>query len=67
MATSKSYTQLLYAWEGWHDASGIPMRPLYQNFTALSNEAYRQDGKYRALEASVMAELISALVPPALP
>ncbi|XP_054986975.1 angiotensin-converting enzyme isoform X2 [Sorex araneus] len=44
LATSRSYTQLLFAWEGWHDASGIPLKPLYQNFTALSNKAYQQDG-----------------------
>uniref|UniRef100_A0A8C9JU00 Angiotensin-converting enzyme n=1 Tax=Panthera tigris altaica TaxID=74533 RepID=A0A8C9JU00_PANTA len=44
MAISRSYSVLLYAWEGWHNAVGIPLKPLYQNFTALSNEAYKQDG-----------------------
>ncbi|XP_077019647.1 angiotensin-converting enzyme isoform X3 [Tamandua tetradactyla] len=44
LASSRSYTMLLFAWEGWHDASGIPLKPLYQDFTALSNEAYRPDG-----------------------
>uniref|UniRef100_A0A8C5Z8C3 Angiotensin-converting enzyme n=1 Tax=Marmota marmota marmota TaxID=9994 RepID=A0A8C5Z8C3_MARMA len=43
MASSRSYAKLLFAWEGWHDAVGIPLKPLYQDFTALSNEAYRQD------------------------
>lgn len=46
MAISRSYSVLLYAWEGWHNAVGIPLKPLYQNFTALSNEAYKQDGEF---------------------
>uniref|UniRef100_A0A8C5KSE9 Angiotensin-converting enzyme n=1 Tax=Jaculus jaculus TaxID=51337 RepID=A0A8C5KSE9_JACJA len=44
LASSRSYSMLLFAWEGWHNAVGIPLKPLYQDFTALSNEAYRQDG-----------------------
>ncbi|XP_023585205.1 angiotensin-converting enzyme-like [Trichechus manatus latirostris] len=44
LASSRSYPMLLFAWEGWHDAVGIPLKPLYQDFTALSNEAYEQDG-----------------------
>ncbi|KAM4843363.1 angiotensin-converting enzyme isoform 1-T1 [Thomomys bottae] len=44
LATSRSYAMLLFAWEGWHDTVGIPLKPLYEDFTALSNEAYRQDG-----------------------
>ncbi|XP_060242521.1 angiotensin-converting enzyme isoform X2 [Meriones unguiculatus] len=44
LASSRSYAKLLFAWEGWHDAVGIPLKPLYQDFTDLSNEAYRQDG-----------------------
>ncbi|XP_075767286.1 angiotensin-converting enzyme [Pelodiscus sinensis] len=44
MATSRSYQKLLYAWEGWHSAAGNPLRPKYEAFVALSNEAYRMDG-----------------------
>uniref|UniRef100_H0UWL7 Angiotensin-converting enzyme n=1 Tax=Cavia porcellus TaxID=10141 RepID=H0UWL7_CAVPO len=44
MASSRSYAMLLYVWEGWHDAVGIPLKPLYQDLTSLSNEAYKQDG-----------------------
>ncbi|XP_062936388.1 angiotensin-converting enzyme [Cynocephalus volans] len=44
LASSRSYAKLLFAWEGWHDTVGIPLKPLYQDFTALSNEAYKQDG-----------------------
>lgn len=46
LASSRSYALLLYAWEGWHNAAGIPLKPLYQDFTALSNEAYKQDGEH---------------------
>jgi hypothetical protein len=45
LASSRSYAMLLFAWEGWHNAVGIPLKPLYEDFTALSNEAYTQDGE----------------------
>lgn len=44
MATSRSYKKLLYAWEGWHNAAGNPLRPKYEEFVKLSNKAYLQDG-----------------------
>ncbi|NXP26793.1 ACE enzyme, partial [Scytalopus superciliaris] len=44
MATSRSYKKLLYAWEGWHNAAGNPLRPKYEEFVNLSNEAYSADG-----------------------
>ncbi|NXI48401.1 ACE enzyme, partial [Galbula dea] len=44
MATSRSYKKLLYAWEGWHNAAGNPLRDTYEEFVKLSNEAYRMDG-----------------------
>ncbi|NXQ63440.1 ACE enzyme, partial [Anthoscopus minutus] len=44
MATSRSYKKLLYAWEGWHNAAGNPLRPKYEEFVELSNEAYSKDG-----------------------
>ncbi|NXO70473.1 ACE enzyme, partial [Phainopepla nitens] len=44
MATSRSYKKLLYAWEGWHNAAGNPLRPKYEEFVKLSNKAYLEDG-----------------------
>ncbi|EMP33716.1 Angiotensin-converting enzyme, partial [Chelonia mydas] len=44
MANSRSYKELLYAWEGWHSSAGNPLRPKYEEFVTLSNEAYRMDG-----------------------
>ncbi|XP_074835263.1 angiotensin-converting enzyme [Carettochelys insculpta] len=44
MATSRSYKKLLYAWEGWHNSAGNPLRPKYEEFVTLSNEAYGMDG-----------------------
>ncbi|XP_063816075.1 angiotensin-converting enzyme [Pseudophryne corroboree] len=44
MATSRSYKKLLYAWEGWHNSAGVPIRDLYQQFVKLSNKAFRMDG-----------------------
>lgn len=45
MANSRSYKTLLYAWEGWHNASGVPLRAEYPKFVELSNKAYKTDGK----------------------
>ena len=47
MATSRSYKKLLYAWEGWHNAAGNPLRAQYEEFVKLSNEAYQMDGTSR--------------------
>ncbi|KAM6951413.1 angiotensin-converting enzyme isoform 2-T2 [Aplochiton taeniatus] len=44
MANSRSYKRLLYAWEGWHNASGVPLREYYPTFVTLSNQASRADG-----------------------
>ncbi|XP_063259700.1 angiotensin-converting enzyme [Prinia subflava] len=44
MATSRSYKKLLFAWEGWHNAAGNPLRPKYEQFVKLSNDAYSMDG-----------------------
>ncbi|XP_076153977.1 angiotensin-converting enzyme [Alosa pseudoharengus] len=44
MANSRSYKKLLLAWEGWHDASGVPLRSLYPEFVQLSNKASKADG-----------------------
>ena len=61
LAASRSYALLLYAWEGWHNAVGIPLKPLYQNFTALSNAAYRQDGEHGRPVSSVGLSLSSSV------
>ncbi|XP_071782790.1 angiotensin-converting enzyme [Centroberyx gerrardi] len=44
MANSRSYKRLLYAWEGWHNASGVPLRQYYPKFVQLSNKASQADG-----------------------
>lgn len=44
MANSRSYKRLLFAWEGWHNASGVPLRKYYPRFVELSNQASRADG-----------------------
>ncbi|CAL8283607.1 unnamed protein product [Merluccius merluccius] len=44
MANSRSYKTLLYAWEGWHNASGVPLRKEYPRFVELSNKAMQADG-----------------------
>lgn len=44
MATSRSYKKLLFAWEGWHNASGVPLKSHYPRFVELSNKASVADG-----------------------
>ncbi|KAM9296895.1 LOW QUALITY PROTEIN: angiotensin-converting enzyme [Gastrophryne carolinensis] len=44
MASSRSYKKLLYAWEGWHNSAGMPLRQKYEEFVKLSNKAYSLDG-----------------------
>ncbi|XP_030629868.1 angiotensin-converting enzyme isoform X2 [Chanos chanos] len=44
MANSRSYKRLLYAWEGWHNQSGMPLKKLYPEFVQLSNKASQMDG-----------------------
>lgn len=45
MATSRSYKKLLFAWEGWHNAAGVPLKKYYPRFVELSNNGSVADGK----------------------
>ncbi|KAJ0060197.1 hypothetical protein NL108_004051, partial [Boleophthalmus pectinirostris] len=44
MANSRSYKKLLFAWEGWHNASGVPLKNYYPRFVELSNKGSVADG-----------------------
>ncbi|XP_076008023.1 angiotensin-converting enzyme [Genypterus blacodes] len=44
MANSRSYKRLLYAWEAWHNASGVPLKKPYIKYVELSNKAAQADG-----------------------
>lgn len=44
MADSKDYDERLRAWEGWRVAAGKKMRPLYEEYVALKNEASKLNG-----------------------
>ena len=37
MATSRDYNKLLFAWQGWRDAVGPRMKPLYEEFVKIVN------------------------------
>ncbi|RXN26547.1 angiotensin-converting enzyme 2 [Labeo rohita] len=39
MANSRDYYERLHAWEGWRVAAGMKMRPLYERYVDLKNEA----------------------------
>lgn len=39
MATSRNYSERLHVWEGWRRNVGRKMRPLYEDYVDLKNEA----------------------------
>ena len=44
MANSKDYQERLRAWEGWRVEVGKKMRPLYEDYVDLKNEAAKLNG-----------------------
>lgn len=48
MAKSRNYSQLLWAWKSWRDATGPKMRAAYAQSVALKNKGARENG-YRDL------------------
>ncbi|XDV51495.1 hypothetical protein PO909_020360 [Leuciscus waleckii] len=51
MANSRDYHERLNVWEGWRVATGMKMRPLYEKYVDLKNEAaklnkYEDHGDY---------------------
>ncbi|KAM8895228.1 angiotensin-converting enzyme 2 isoform 2-T2 [Spinachia spinachia] len=44
MATSKDYFERLHVWEGWRTNVGKKMRPLYEDYVDLKNEAAKLNG-----------------------
>lgn len=45
MANSIDYHERLWAWEGWRADVGRMMRPLYEEYVELKNEAAKLNGK----------------------
>ncbi|XP_042312779.1 angiotensin-converting enzyme 2 [Sceloporus undulatus] len=44
MAKSTDYSERLWAWQGWRADVGKRMRPLYEGYVELNNEAARTNG-----------------------
>uniref|UniRef100_A0A3Q2QIJ2 Angiotensin-converting enzyme n=1 Tax=Fundulus heteroclitus TaxID=8078 RepID=A0A3Q2QIJ2_FUNHE len=44
MANSKNYAERLHVWEGWRKEVGKKMRPLYEDYVDLKNEAAKLNG-----------------------
>lgn len=44
MASSRTFDELKMAWQGWRDAVGPKIRPLYEQYVKLSNEGARDNG-----------------------
>lgn len=45
MATSRDQKELLWAWQGWRDAIGRQLRPVFEDYVHLSNKAAQYNGK----------------------
>uniref|UniRef100_A0A3Q0R8E8 Angiotensin-converting enzyme n=1 Tax=Amphilophus citrinellus TaxID=61819 RepID=A0A3Q0R8E8_AMPCI len=64
MANSRDYSERLHVWEGWRIETGKKMRPLYEDYVDLKNEAAKLNGfedygaywryNYETLEEDVM-------------
>lgn len=44
MANSTNYVERLHVWEGWRREVGKRMRPLYEDYVDLKNEAAKLNG-----------------------
>ena len=44
MQVEKDYDRLLWAWKGWHDASGNAIRPVYLSFIDLLTKNAKDNG-----------------------
>ncbi|XP_038942571.1 angiotensin I converting enzyme (peptidyl-dipeptidase A) 3 isoform X2 [Rattus norvegicus] len=44
MATSRDQKELLWAWQGWRDAIGRQLRPVFEDYVHLSNKAAQYNG-----------------------
>ena len=44
MRDSRDYKQLLYAWKGWHDATGPKMRNIFGQTVQILNKSARENG-----------------------
>ena len=40
---SRNYTELLFAWKGWRDATGPKIRPKYQEFVKIVNKGAKEN------------------------
>ncbi len=45
MAESRDYDELLFAWQGWRNASGRELRNSYKRYVELANLAAKSNGK----------------------
>ena len=50
MQTEKDYDRLIWAWQGWHDACGNAIRPVYLSYIdELTKNAQKEDGQNLAV------------------
>lgn len=50
MSESRDYDELLFAWQGWRNASGRELRQSYKRYVELANLAARSNGEWHGLE-----------------
>ena len=60
MQVEKDYDRLLWAWEGWHNASGNAIRPVYLQYIDLLTKNAQENGHANLAVRRSSFELISA-------
>jgi len=56
MAESRDYDELLWAWSGWHNVTGRPIKSLYVQLVDAMNEAARDNGQNDVSESWQLAD-----------
>ena len=63
MAESRNYTELLYLWVSWREATGPGAQPTFQRYVQLSNMAAHDNGKestcFFAYDIRVIKKVVS--------
>lgn len=58
MAESRDYDELLFAWQGWRNASGRELRNSYKRYVELANLAAKSNGKCLKIKHLLYEDLL---------
>lgn len=58
MAEFRDYDELLFAWQGWRNASGRELRNSYKRYVELANLAAKSNGKCLKIKHFLYEDLL---------